>query len=566
MDRRATIAALMGRSNKKQSNASAATAAAVGGLAPFTGTFDRHAAAHLLRRVTFGATRAQILQAEADGLATTIAKIFTPPPATEEPINHRYPNDPNCTIGEVWLDAPYSFDNELQAYRAESLIAWTGFQLLQPTISIQEKLTLFWHNHFVVGDIADPKFVYDYAKLLRLQGLGNFRDFTKAITINPAMLRYLNGNQNVNTSPNENFARELVELFTVGKGDLVGPGDYTNYTEDDIQAMSRILTGWTDRGWFALDNTPVGSTFVSSKHDNGSKQLSHRFGNAVINGSGSLEYEILIDIIFQQPACAQFICTKFYRFFVSDHIDEDIQTNVIDPLAQLMISFDYDIQPVLEALFQSEHFFSDGAHGCVIKSPMDFTLGMIRQFEVELTDDMFGLHRQSMAILNASSFLGMRYYNPPNVAGWKAYYQEPAFHQVWINAVTLPQRMGYAYGAINEGFKIYDGDPDDDPLTTIEIDDLVFDPLLFVDNLEESANINAVVDAFSLVFLPRPLSIEQIAYLKQVLIPGLPDFEWEVEYLEYASDPTNEGLATAVRQRLKNMATVMLTMGEFQLM
>ena len=562
MDRRATIATLMGRSNEKQSEVTSAAATAVGGLTPFSGTFDRQAAAHLLRRVTFGPTRAQILQAEADGLAATIAKIFTPPPVTDEPINHRFANDPNCTIGEVWVDKPYTFDNEIQAYRTESLVAWTGFQLVKKNISIQEKLTLFWHNHFVTGDLDDPKFIYDYAKLLRSQGLGNFRQFTKEITINAAMLRYLNGNQNVNTSPNENFARELVELFTVGKGDLVGPGDYTNYTEDDIQAMARILTGWTDRGWFALDDTPVGSAFISSKHDNGSKQLSHRFGNAVINGAGSLEYSNLIDVIFQQPACAQYICTKFYRFFVSDHIDDDIQVNVIDPLAQLMINYDYEIQPVLEALFQSEHFFSDGALGCVIKNPMDFTLGIIKQFETKMTDDMFGLHRQSIAILYATNFLGMSYYNPPNVAGWKAYYQEPAFHQIWINAVTLPQRMGYAYGAIVQGFEISDGDPD----VQIDIDPLELDPLVFVDQLEEPGNPNVVVEEFALTLLPRPLSIEQLNYLKTVLIPGLPDFEWEVEYLEYAIDPENENLAIPVRQKLKNMLTVLVTMGEFQLM
>ena len=549
MNRRATLAALAGRKNENKSLATVAS----GGLAPFTGTFDRQAAAHLLRRVTLSPTYEQIKQAEADGLSATIAKIFTTPPATEPPINHYYENDPNCTVGESWIDRPYTFDDDIRQYRYESLIAWTGFQLLGDNISIMEKLVLFWHNHFVVGDIDDPKFLYNYSLALREHALGNFRDFTKAITINPAMLRYLNGNQNINTSPNENFARELVELFTVGKGDLVAPGDYTNYTEDDIQAMSRILTGWQDVGWFAIDTTPVGAVFVPQLHDNGSKQLSHRFGNAVINGAGSNEYSNLINVIFQQDACARYICTKFYRFFVSDHIDAEIESNVIEPLAQLMIISDYDIQPVLETLFQSEHFFSDAAYGCVIKNPLDYIVGMVRQFEMTLSEDMLAKHQQSIGILFAGSFLGMAYYNPPNVAGWKAYYQAPAYHRIWINSVTLPNRMGYSYLGLVQGFD-FEGH-------VLEID-----PLHFVDNLDTPQDPNVVIEEFALLLLPRPLSEGQITYLKTALIPGLPDFEWEVEYLEYAVDPDNEALAIPVRQKLKNMLVVMITMAEYQLM
>ncbi|NNE29974.1 MAG: DUF1800 domain-containing protein [Saprospiraceae bacterium] len=549
MDRRATIATLLGKQTQQRTTA----ATSAGSLAPYTGPFDRAAASHLLRRVTFGANYDQIRQAETEGLATTIAKIFTQDPEPQPPINHRYESDPGCAIGETWIDQPYTLDDEIRAYRQESLYAWTGFLMYKDNISIHEKLVLFWHNHFVTGDINDPKFVYQYSKTLRENALGNFREFTKAITVDPSMLIYLNGNDNVASSPNENFARELVELFTVGKGDLVGPGDYTNYTEDDIQAMSKVLTGWTSIGYFAQDATPVGIAFSPTNHDNSTKQLSHRFGNASISAAGTQEYKNLIDIIFQQRACAEHICRKIYRFFIGDNINTDIENDIIQPLADLMIANDYEIQPVLETLFMSEHFFSDAAYGCVIKNPIDYFVGMGRNFELSFDQDMLISHMQSLGTLYAASFLGMSYYNPPGVAGWKAYYQEPTFHQIWINSVTLPNRMGYAYVLINQGFD-FDGFP------------IYVDPLTLVDKMDSPADPNSVITEFAMTLLPRPLSIGQIGYLKQVLIPGLPDFEWEVEYLEYTGDPTNEQLANGVRNKLKNLLTVILTMAEYQLM
>ena len=156
----------------------------------------------------------------------------------------------------------------------------------------QEKLTLFWHNHYVTQGINDPQMVYNYITLLRENGLGNFRELTKQMTIEPAMLIYLNGNQNSAVAPNENYARELLELFTIGKGPAVGPGDYTNYTEDDVVEMARVLTGWIVRGGFTTDtvNNPLKSEFRPARHDDGTKQLSHRFDDIEIDDMGENEY------------------------------------------------------------------------------------------------------------------------------------------------------------------------------------------------------------------------------------------------------------------------------------
>ena len=556
MNRRATLGTLLGRKSKKQievDRSQEAITTVASGLTPFSGNFDRVAAAHLLRRVTIAPNLDQIRQAVEDGFEATMSKIFTISPATREPINPFYNDDPHCAIGESWVDQPSIADSDVWSYRRESLFSWTALQLLDRTISIKEKLVLFWHNHFVIADIDDPRYIYNYSRTLRTYALGNFREFAKAITVDPAMLRFLNNNTNTVEAPNENYARELLELFTVGKGDLVAPGDYTNYTEADIEQIAKILTGWDDVGWFTEDATPLGAAFDPNKHDYSDKQLSHRFDHAIIEGVGRDEYKNLIDIIFQQPACAKYICTRLYRWFVSDHIDETVRMEVIDPLAGILIDNDYEIQPVLETLFRSEHFFSDAAIGCVIKSPIDYMYGILRQLEMDLTTDGDeALYEQTLDIFYNANVLGQQYYQPPNVAGWKAYYQEPGLHRIWINSVSLPQRSHYAYKAVKNGFDYGESH-------------LFFDPLKLVNKMDVPNDPNEVVAEFALLLLPRSLSIQQADVLKNELIPGLPDFEWTIEYTNYALAPGNDDLRIPLETKLRKMLLVMTSMAEYQL-
>jgi hypothetical protein len=216
MDRRATIASLLGRPPAK------AQAPPVpilnSGLEPYVGPWGYEQAAHLLRRAMFGPAYEQIKTAAELGLATTLQQLFEERPLPEPPLNHNNQNDPAVPIGATWVDAPYSTAVNLRPYRMQSLRAWTMQQLFQEGVSIREQLTLFWHNHFGVANVNDAKFRYIHANLLRSNAWGNFRELIKAVTIDPTMLRFLNGNQNTRNSPNENYARELLELFTIGKG------------------------------------------------------------------------------------------------------------------------------------------------------------------------------------------------------------------------------------------------------------------------------------------------------------------------------------------------------------
>jgi uncharacterized protein (DUF1800 family) len=550
MDRRATLATLLGRSTATMAPPVVNTT-----LDPYTGPFAYEQAAHLLRRATFGATYAEIKTAADQGLAQTITQLFVDNGLPDPPVNYNEENDPNVPIGETWINAPYPTDAiaNLLAYRNRSLRAWQMGLMLDEGISIREQLTLFWHNHFAVANINDAKFVYRHINLLRSNAWGNFRELVKEVTIDPAMLRFLNGNQNINGAPNENYARELLELYTIGKGEQAGPGDYTTFTEDDVREMARVLTGWRDIGFVSpVDNIDVNAIFINPRHDTGTKQLSNRFDNVVITNMGDQEYAHLIDIIFEQDEVARFICRKLYRWFVYYEIDDNVEVNIIEPMAQILIDNDYEIRPALEALLSSEHFFDILNMGPMIKNPMDFIFSVVRQFEVAFPQGLFARYNTLFRFFQATALLQMEYFNPPSVAGWKAYYQEPQFYRTWINATTLQFRFGYTDVLALSGFQ-FGGQR------------IVIDPLAFVASIDNPYDPNALIEEFVKILFPQPITDSQKTALKTILLPGLPDFEWTVEYGQYVDDPENSELAQSIETKLRLLLRSMLSMPEFYL-
>ena len=550
MDRRATLNTLLGRSKKAVKTAATA---AVTAFDTYEGPWTYSQAAHLLRRGMFGPTHAQIKTAVDNGLEATLMQLFAPQPLPSPPVNYEFEDDPNVPIGETWIEAPYSTTVNLTPYRARSLRAWTMGQIINSGVSIREKMVLFWHNHFVTANINDQRYVYLYSNLLRENALGNFRDLVKAITIDPSMLRYLNGSQNTKEAPNENYARELLELFTIGKGDAVGPGDYTNYTEDDVVAIARVLTGWRDVGFNSIQAIPIDSVFIPNRHDEDDKQLSFRFDNVVISNAGDQEYSNLIDIIFQKDEVARFICRKLYRWFVYYDIPEEVELNIIEPMAQVLINNDYEIAPALMALLSSEHFYEEDRLGCMIKNPVDYVFTLINQFEMPFPDNFQLEYTAWLRTVGGTILLQMEYYNPPSVAGWKAYYQEPAFYQMWINSVTLPLRTQIAQALLFTGLAI---PGDQDPM---------IDPIAFLEKVDDPSEINSMLADFVRILLPKPLAQNQMDYLKQVVLQGLPDFEWNVEYAEYLDNPDDPGTVNSIRNKLLALLNAIMTLPEYQL-
>jgi hypothetical protein len=521
-----------------------------GSLDPYTGTWNEHTAKHLLKRAMFAPNEAQIRQAAEEGLAATIARLFEPYGDPPLPINYNNDDDPNVPIGESWVYAPIV--PNLQ-YHQRSIRAWQLSLFLAEGVSLREKMVLFWHNHFVTADAFHGKAIYQYVELLRNNAFGNFRHLVKDITVNPLMLRYLNGAENNKNAPNENYARELLELFTIGKGVQAGPGDYTNYTETDIKELARALTGWTiDYQGFESAGPHPPAIFRVARHDTATKTLSHRFGNAIINNQGAEEYKSVVDIILAQEEVSRFMARKLYRWFVYYHIDDAIESNVIEPLAALMRDNDYEMKPVLEALLSSQHFYDENAIGCQIKSPVDFTASLLKPFSVPFPANLNNKYVMWFGLHGLNGTMQQDVFEPPSVAGWKAYYQEPIFYRNWINGVTLTVRnaasVGIAYGQIN----IFDRP-------------FGIDVIEAIGAIENATDPNVLIQKLTDILLPWPLSQAQLDNLKEVLIPGLPDFEWTVEYGLYLNEPTNEVYKGAVENRLKPLFAAIMALPEFQL-
>lgn len=525
------------------------------GLAAYTGTWDYAEAAHLLRRCLFGPTQSQIEAVKQMGLNTAINMLTASIAAPSPPVNSRYANDPDVPIGSVWVDAPMS--NGVGNYRRVALIAWWTGVMINQGLSLTEKMTLFWHNHFAaeLSVYADARYGYKHLGLLRANAMGNFKTLVEEITVDPAILKYLNGNQNIVGRANENYARELFELFTIGKGPLIAPGNYTTYTEEDVLEGAKVLTGWLDKVDRTGPNANVRAEYVPARHDTTTKQFSAAFNNQAIIDNGADEYKDLIAMIFTKIETAKHICRKLYRWFVYYTLDAQVEQDIIDPLATMLINNNFEIKPVLETLFKSEHFFDTLNQGCIIKNPVDQTLSLIRQFEVEIPDaatDLEAQYRIWQAAAEVAAIQQMYILNPPSVAGWPAYYQKPLYHEGWITSATLGARAGFAKAMVFAGVGNRNGR-------------MIIDPLAFLNVVSDPTDPNILIGEWAKLLFPQPLLQSQLDFLKDALIPGLPDYEWTIEYNDFLLNPNDQLMREAIIAKLKALLVTMLSMAEYYL-
>lgn len=524
-------------------------------LAPYTGQWTKSEAAHLLRRTLFGPTNQQILDAVNNGMNATVSSLLQIP-AISNPVTHSA-DETITAFGASWITDVYP-SNQTQAAncvnaRNESLAVWLMKRINDESFSIAEKMCLFWHNHFAVPYAGDPRATYDYHMLIRSHALGNFKQMVKDVTINPAMLLFLNGATNTLYSPNENYARELLELFTIGKGDQIGPGDYSNYTEDDVAAGAKILTGYLVEGLYSDTQTQVTANFNPILHDTSTKTLSYHFGSATVNSNGANEYADYIDIIFQQDEVANHICRKIYRYFVNYDLTPTVESTVIQDMASTLIANNYDVLPVMQELLTSEHFYDISVRGALIKSPLEMIFSMLNSTETTTGVDISTDADWLMYVYQIAAVMGQSYGEPPSVAGWPAYYQEPSYTQMWINATSLRLRF-----QISDYMTVYTGIPNSGNSNFLKVN-----ALQFLDNLSLPASAPDVIDDIADIFTPKGLSSAQKDMLKDILTNGLPDFEWTIQYNDYAADPGNSTLSDPVRQRVELVLQRLFNMPEF---
>jgi uncharacterized protein (DUF1800 family) len=523
------------------------------GLEPYAGSWDTRAAAHLLRRTTFGPRKSEIAAAASShSLAEMIALLLQDQPAPAAPI------DP--TTGQTWIGRV--FDSTLDGRYQGYLKAWWMGLMATRGISILEKMVLFWHNHFVTeySTVPDSRLMYLQNTLFRSHALGNIKELVKAVTIDPAMLIYLNGYRNRgdgNSIPDENYGRELQELFTIGKGPQIGSGDYTNYTEQDVKAAAHVLTGWRVNGYRNAQNPEISSYFNAAQHDPKDKYFSAAYQNTRIAGGndGARELNDLVEMIFRQQETARYLCRKLYRWFVYHDIDETVEGLVIAPLADIMRSSNYEVRPVLEALFHSAHFFDDNNIGCLIQSPADLLAGSLRRLEIAIPpagSQAAAYNTLMSSLANTASNLQMNLMDPPNVAGWPAFYEIPEFNRLWINTITLPARWAFTDSLVN-GIRAG---------STV----VATDAISLAKQVTNPIEPKILINEFAQILFPLELTASQLEYLdRNVLIPGLPDYEWTLYWGNYIGDPNNAQKRSAVVTRLNALLKFMMRMAEFEL-
>ncbi|HEY8506382.1 MAG TPA: DUF1800 domain-containing protein, partial [Gemmataceae bacterium] len=275
-------------------------------------------------------------------------------------------------------------------------------------------MTLFWHNHFAtsIAKVRLPLLMRDQNLLLREHALGKFGPLVQAVSKDPAMLVWLDSNSNVKGKPNENYARELMELFTLGVG---------NYTERDVREAARAFTGWhtnvNPQAGFNINDPRFkpAFTFQRALHDDGEK--------TVLGRTGKWDGDDVVRIVLGQPACARFIARKFYRDFVGEAVAPP--DALIEPLADCFRKSDYDIADLLKTVLRSRHFYSDFAYRQRVKSPAEYVVGLLRGLGAELPAEAPGL-----SLPAAMQELGQTLFAPPSVKGWDG-------GGAWLNTATL---------------------------------------------------------------------------------------------------------------------------------
>lgn len=585
-------------------------------LTEYTGTLGLNRAAHLLRRATFGPTKQQI---------ETFASL-TPTQATNLLFNQTLPDpilptDPDTN--QEWAVSGVMDPDKMDGDYQEYFKRWFVGQMLSagvPTAqslayAAREKLVMFLHTHFtaIQEKISSSRALYFQNQLFRLFALDrtaapevNFRELTKKVSVDNAMLRLLDGNQNVKGSPNENYARELFELFSIGRGlegslpPTPGPGDYILFKEQDVQAAARVLSGFDfDDNFINIDpdtNLPRGrvrgSNTFASGHDNGIKEFSTSFidsntglpyviqpdplltngGNPTL-ASALDEISQLINMIYEQEETARNICRKIYRFYVYHEVSETLHNTIIAEMANTFRANGFKLQPVVENLLRSQHFYeaaagyNDDNFGGIIKSPLDLIVGTLRFFNYPIPDsttNATSFYEITGEIINLANDQGMSFYQPFDVAGYDAYHQFPVYHRSWITVNYLTRRYEFIRKFISQ---MEDGMLKTDVVSFVQntfspgvasnARSLILELARFLLPVSNNLTFDINADDTATITAER-LNFFLVSFLENPKIDDDPEGAWTIRW-------TNGFDPETVRRQLENLFNAMLQSPEYQL-
>jgi uncharacterized protein (DUF1800 family) len=543
-------------------------------LAPHTGVLGMRLAKHLLKRSTFRYKKSMLDAYAAKTVNQAVNDLFLPfNNFLAEPIDYHN--------AKPWINDTVNGAEPIATlfFQRYYITGWWLDEAIRCE-TIHAKMQWFLHSIFIVDNSAGQSREYfDYLGLLKHYAVGNIKEFAIKMSQNNTMLKYLDGNSNTKTAPNENYAREFLELFTITKGAQIEPGNYTNYTEADVQTAAKVLTGWRtstrNLGVNPQYADPASGTQLGyadyGKHTTGSKTFSSAFGNTIIAGatdSASMTTELtaFVNMVFAQQQTAISYCKRLYRYFVSDKITAAVQTDIIVPLANELMANNYNLTPVLKTLLKSKHFYdqddtssTDNIIGSIIRSPFEQLAQAVSFFDLTIPHPVTNTenhyhnwyHRTLLTVL--FPFGGLEPFKPENVAGYSAYYQEPGYSRNWFNASTLIARYKL-YDLLITGNRVF---------ATGSNGGIQLFAAPFVKNsgyFSNPGNATTLVTEFCNYLLPETPTPQRLQYYLDYFLDNLSTTNWMFEWQAYLT--TN--IDTSVKIPIQRLMKVLLSSQEYQ--
>lgn len=533
-------------------------------------------AKHLLRRACFKYTKTQIDQLAnltpsqaLDVLTQNLAPV----------INLPYDPLPTDNPDGFWTEssnAPSSFAG--QQRKASIVTGWWWYNAINDT-TLKYKLSHFLTTRFTVeknnGAGTSTEF-YDHIRLCLFFAYGNYKTFAKKMTLDNSMLNYLNNTTNNKNSPNENYAREFFELFTIGKGEQISPGNYTNYTENDIVEAAKVLTGFKRNSLrTTIDtetNLPKGFNNFA-QHNTTTKIFSTAFNQNQISSatnaeSMNIELDQFVNMVFSNSETAKHICRKLYIYFVKSIISTEVEQDIITTLAQELYDNNYEILPTVRRLLQSKHFYdlddsnqNDETIGAIIKSPLQLISEVTTYLNCTMPNPntnaaefYIGFWHQFVhnTFLTSSNMI---IFDPETVAGHPAYHQSPDFDKSWISSATLIARYRMGESLLEGRNRIGNNS---NIFAKIEIS-LVIKNTNIISN---AGNANVLCQELCNALFAQIPNQDRINYFKNsFLLQGLDDGYWNTAWYDYLN--TNDN--SVVEPRLKLMVSKLLSAPETQI-
>ena len=545
-------------------------------LNPYAGEFGYKQKRHLLNRVLVGYADRHMKDLDGLSLDQAIDLIFKKP-ELGEPVNNYYHDFPpeeykkKYLVDDVKPGAPFISKalsrDERQGFPAEfagterqsAYDTWTYANFYSQPTTVAGRLFLFLHTLTPYKeDNVRLKALYYSHKLTYEGAWRNYKDYIYDVTLSDNMLYFLNLKFSKKEAPDENFAREVQELFTVGKR------PFSKFTESDVKAAARLLVGWdslgienlTDEGYVTKNN------YQENNHDTGDKQFSKFYGNRLIKGrtgpdGGKLELKEFYDMIFETEEVGIYLSRRLVQFFIYPILNDYVEENIIKPLAVVLRKSNYSLAEALKVLLKSEYFFAEEFYNSMIKSPMEYSMGLFKEFEIVkgnvrndnynsfFTDDLSKFEPKNIDPIYISYRIfsqvkhdaigrqGYSFGSPPSVSGWQAYYQEPVYDLIWINSDSVKRRKELSVSLARNGVPLSDRHH------------VHFDVNVLLKKTKDPSNINTFIRDLAKIILGVDISDKVFLRIKRsILGENFPDYYWSDAVNAFLSNPNKDNYNT----------------------